>query len=166
MSDDDRKFQFKVGDDVTEMTLADIADFDMDGVEEYRGGGVWPAGKFTFEVMGFELTTAGEGENEKPLLQNTLKCVGVTSVVDSTINGDDLIDKENWNNFFMNDPEKGLGNQKAFWADIGLKASGKLHELGDASCGLKFDCEVYHVADKNDKERKYQRFRGITPHVG
>lgn len=136
------------------VSLADLAGIDMADVAEVRGS-TFPAGGFQFMVEEAKLAVIGQGDKQKAGIQFKFVCRDVISLIDASKDAESIIGKFHVETCFLTDPTEGLGHAKAFMADSGYKAAGKLGEILNGFVGHEFRCRITNNADKNDKDIIY-----------
>ena len=147
-----------------EVSLADIANIDMDTVEEFRFENR-PAGMYHMKVTDAKITALGK---EKPAPAVVVECEVQNCL--SLVDGSDTqaqIGKTHRETFFMKDGD-GIGRLKAFLTDTGFQGTGSLKDILDAFHGHEFDGIIKHKTDKNDTDRVYVNFAQgkVKPHAG
>lgn len=165
MNEDDLSKMLDMG-EAGEVSLADLANINMDEVEEVRFQ-ILPKMSGIFEITKMELTvrnTANSGE--KPVLAGEFKVLEVISCLDDDIDEASLPGREHRQAWFIGvgdspDPVKDIGRWKAFLADAGFQSAGqKLNAICDACVGHQFISAINHRKDPNDKDKTYASFDG------
>lgn len=136
-----------------QVTLADLAGIDLEGIEERRQL-VFPVGSYMWEVI---------ADPEPPMLANlkgkgavsfSLKCTNVIDVKDpkEAPNGNPmaLIGRNHRETFFLTTMES-LGYLKAFMVDIGGQGKGALSALLLSTVGIQFSAPIVHRPNADDK---------------
>lgn len=148
-----------------EVSLADIANLDMDGVVEVRFE-VFPKGGYAWKGIAGKIETTGEGDNKKALISFESECFQVYGTEDG-IDPESLVGKKHREAFFLSGDKalENLGRAKAYMSDTGFKGSGTLQELLDGWGGTQFKAKIKHRKDKNDEDRIYVNQTKIEPFV-
>lgn len=156
--------------DVDIMALAEI---DISGIEENRGGEAAPEGVADWRGMSAAFATAEVEDKEKnsptfgqkvtrPVIDFVAEAIGYHNVKDRSLDIASLAGTQHRERFFIKDLEKDLGRVKAFMVDIGMTGAGRLQDLLDSFTGYEFSCAVKHRKDKNDTSRVYANFDAKT----
>jgi hypothetical protein len=144
------------------VTLADLANLDMENVTEKRGAGPFPRGKFVFEVAEGKLDTFdGEIDGIKkkiPCAKLSLSVHSIIAVLDpekDTEEGHKAIKERKFPLFIGIKKLEDTGRVKALMVDAGYKGVGKLQVLLDGFKGTRFIGEVKHKKNKDDPDNPY-----------
>lgn len=143
------------------VSLADLAGFDLGGVQELRGS-LTPIGTFRLMVKSavLAMVTTKDGPSAGVVFEFIIKEVLAVVPPEGMDNfeEDSLIGTEHRHTFFIREA-KDLGRVKAFLIDIGYQGVGQLQDLLQGSVDHEFIGSIRHTADKNDKERKFANLR-------
>jgi hypothetical protein len=154
----------KLGDD--EISLADLAGFDMSNVEAKRFENL-PEGHFQFEIVSDplpDLKKITSAKGDKAIVVIGCKVLNVTALNNpaDAPNGDatGLIGKVHNENAILNSADS-LGYLMATLQDLQAQ-NGPLRQMLHGLAGTKFDAFIKHRADPNDSDKKYASLRKIT----
>jgi len=139
-----------------EVTLADIANIDMNEVEAFEGGfEPTPKGVFTFDVKDAGLDTI----NGKAVIFFETEIAEVHALVDEDVDPEKLIGWKHKETIFVGDLAKSVGQAKAIMQNAGYVAQGNLETLLDGFCGMQFIAPIGWRKDKNDTDRVYSNIK-------
>lgn len=154
-----------VGED--KVSLTDLANFDMSDVEEMRISG-FPSGHFRWRILGGEdrpaLLPIDTKKGRKPGVKIKCECLEVMNLqpdpkVEVQPDPISLIGKTHIETFFIGDPEgKGLGFLKAFMADVGIEAVGRLDDLLLAMVDKEFTAPIKNKPNPDDEDMRRINF--------
>lgn len=134
-------------DAMEEVSLQDLAGFDLSGVEEYRQMGT-PAGKYLFKITDAELSTY-EIEDKKlgrkvprAAIKVEMEVVNCFALVKDDLSEEALIGHKHPELFFIRDAMKSLGEFVAFVHDMGIETSGSINDVLNNIHGHEFIAAV------------------------
>lgn len=150
-----------------------LAEIDITGIEENRGGEAAPEGVADWKGVSAGFATAEVEDKEKqsptfgqqvtrPVIDFVAEAIGYHNVKDRSLDIASLTGTQHRERFFIKDLEKDLGRVKAFMVDIGMQGAGRLQDLLDSFTGYEFSCAIKHRKDKNDTSRVYANFDAKT----
>lgn len=149
------------------VSVADIANISMDGIDEVRQTR-FPKGIFLWKVhKDSALTTrmAKDKETQKDvnraIINIVCECVGVQAFADPSAEDarpEKWIGKNYFENFWLKpeDPQEAIGQFKAFAADIGVSGAGySLQTLIDACKDMVFIAKIVHRRNQDDEDNPF-----------
>ena len=145
-----------------EVSLADIANIDMNEVEAFEGGfEPTPKGVYQFLVKDAGLDTI----NDKAVIFFELEVEQVLALADDDKDPESLVGWKHKETIFVGDLAKSVGQAKAIMQNAGYVAQGNLETLLDGFCGMSFIAPIGWRKDKNDTDRVYSNIKvgKITP---
>lgn len=145
-----------------DVSLADIANIDMNEVEAFEGGfEPTPKGVFTFDVKDAGLETI----NDKAVIYFETEIAEVHALADDDADPEKLIGWKHKETIFVGDLAKSVGQAKAIMQNAGYEGTGTLEQLLDGFVGSSFIAPTKHRRDKNDADRIYSNIvvGKITP---
>jgi hypothetical protein len=161
-------FKAKAGSDEVELSLTDLANMDMDSVQEVHSSGGLPQGNYLFESQGGKLELLEINDAKRAVMKFTLKVLQVGALAKSkwvdvpapntaefSEFSETLLGKEYTESFFINDVMQDAGRIKAFLSLTGFKGSGSLQEVCAAHAGTRFMAPIKHSKNKNDDDKWY-----------
>lgn len=162
MDDEDLQKTFDIGGGDETVSLAQIANLDMEDVEEVRWSNL-PKMSGVFEIVKMELTSRNTKQGDRPVLAGTFKVLEVFSCLDDDVTPESLIEREHRQAWFIGvgdppDPVKDIGRWKAFLVDTGYQATGQINAICDACAGHRFIGVIKQRPDKDDKDIIYSQF--------
>lgn len=151
----------EVGDET--VSLADIANLDMDGVQEVRFmplpkmGGVFKCTSMKLDVR----DTKKQGK--KPVISATFEVAGVDYCLDDEIDAESLLGRKHSEAWYLGvgDPPnlvEDIGRWKAFLTDSGFIVVGNTNQICDAFVGHVFKAVIQQRKDPNDSDVIYSSF--------
>ncbi len=146
------------------LSLADLADLNVDDIEEVRFVNL-PAGVYGWEVKESELKEYEKDGVRKFKAEIELEIVEVKAILDSAVDKDSLIGKRHTERMVVDptaeeeDVKKAIGRIRAFVADIGLPNTGALGALVTSMVGHQFHGKIVKQKDRDDKTIEYARLR-------
>lgn len=148
-----------MSDDLNMMSLADLANIDVSGVDAVRYVQL-PAGIFVFEVTDAKMLEGQNDDGDKRFNSDfTLTIREVKSVLESGVDKDSLIGKTHTERQYIT-PAKGqeettkaIGRVRAFVEDSGGTWSGNIVESVQNTKGNVFTGKLVHQKDRNDPSR-------------
>lgn len=140
--------------DGQQVSLADIAGINMDDVAEVRST-VTAAGAMQFKVKEMKLDTVDTQKGTKAVVNVALEITNVITLLDDTLNAEDIIGKTHNETFWITNPVDDIGRVKAFMTDSGFQGSGTLQELMEGFTDHEFLGVIKHKRDKNDADKIY-----------
>lgn len=153
-----------------ELSLADLANVDLEGIAEKRSGGLG-AGIFTFEVVGINMGSftiddddSETGEREVAAIQIPLKVREVHALKDREIDPASLIGEKHMHQIPIFQ-EDSLGFYVAFLNDIGYVGEKKINVAKTQAVGTCFKAPIQRIRKKNDRDTTFARLddRKIKP---
>lgn len=151
-------------------SLADLADIDLEGIEEVRFED-FPKGVYEFEVSTADLASDAKDGEPRYKIEFTLKVLEMLSSIEPGVDLEKWKDKTHTERFFVypkrpeEDAAKAIGRVKAFLIDMGLdlvKDEAGKTKLGDSvrnAKGHSFRARIERQQDRNDPNRSYARLR-------
>ena len=150
--------------DNVDLSLAALADLEMDNVEEVRFEAL-PIGTYGFEIGEPECNDEeGPDGGNRVRIQIPMKIVEVKAVVSPKVDKEALIDRQHTERFFIkdSDPMRDLGRFKSFVVDIGGNWTGTFKDIVASLEGHTFYASTRQQKDKTDKSIVYTRLK-LTP---
>lgn len=151
-------------------SLADLADIDLEGIEEVRFED-FPKGVYDWEVNAADLASDAKDGEPRYKIEFELKVLEMLSSIEPGVDLEKWAGKTHTERFFVypkrpeEDAAKAIGRVKAFLIDMGLDLvkgeDGKV-KLGDSvrnAKGHNFRARLERQADRNDPSRSYARLR-------
>jgi hypothetical protein len=151
-------------DDNGGLSLADLADLNVDDIEEVRFIDL-PAGIFGWEIKESELKEYEKDGVRKFKAEIEMQIVEVKAVLDSSVDKEALVGKRHTERLIVDptaeeeDVKKAIGRIRAFVADVGLPNTGSLGSIVSSLVGHQFHGKIVKQKDKDDKTREYARLR-------
>ena len=147
-------------------SLADLADIDLEGIEEVRFESL-PKGTYDWEVTDATLVSDAKDGEPRYKIQFDLKILEMLSSLEPGVDLEKMAGKTHTERFFIypkkseEDAAKAVGRVKAFLVDMGLElAEGS--KFGDSvrnAKGHTFRARIEKQKDRNDASIEYARLR-------
>ena len=150
-----------VGDET--VSLADIANLDMEGVAEVRFSPL-PKMIGVFKCTSMKLDVRDtKKQGKKPVIAATFEVVGVNACFDDEIEPESLIGRKHSEAWYLGvgDPPnlvEDIGRWKAFLADSGFTVVGNTNQICEAVVDHIFVATIQHRKDPNDSDVTYSSF--------
>jgi hypothetical protein len=151
-------------------SLAELADIDLEGIEEVRFESL-PKGVYEFEVTRAELASDAKDGEVRYKVEFELKILEMLSSIEPGVDLDKQAGKLHTERYFVypnrteEEAAKAIGRVKAFLLDMGLDLkkndAGKV-QFGDAvrdAKGHTFRARIEKQKDRNDPSVEYARLR-------
>ncbi len=138
-----------------EVSLAELAELDITGVEASFGGfAIAPPSTSLWKVNSMALETMGE----YTVVQAVLEVEKCYAILDKTgeYDTESYIGQTFNLNFFLKELPKDVGQVVGFLQKIGMQTGGKLDALFDQAVGQSFVGKVTHSKNKDDPDKPYQ----------
>jgi hypothetical protein len=145
-------------------SLADLADIDLDGIEEVRYENL-PKGTYEFEITKATLTTDAKDGEARYKAEFEITVVEMLSSLEPGVDLEAQAKKTLTERFFIypkrseEEAGKAIGRIKAFLADTGANTSGKIGALVADSKGTQFRGRIDHKPDRTDPNTVYARLK-------
>ena len=161
----------KMGDDVGDVSLLDLMNFDVTEMEAVRGMPLAPEGIYEWRVTGAEIGAMEVHDKEqdakvsRATVTFKLEAISCRHAKAPEVDPNSLIGTNFQHRIFIKEFARDIGRVKAFLEDIGMNASGNLQTLLEMAQGMEFVAGIKHTKDKNDKDKVYANLdeRSITP---
>lgn len=146
--------------DEVEMSLADIADFDVSDVQELRSESL-PAGAYVFEVKSADLTEDVHEEKGKRFIASfKLEVLECQSVLKRGVDKESLVGKTHTERRYITlsgKPQDDIGYLRTFIKDLGGNNEGKLGDIIAGTVGLTVAAKITEARNKNDPSKPFAR---------
>ena len=149
--------------DLDTMSLADLADIDVSGIEEVRFETL-PLGIYVFEITEADMHEGTNSEGDKRFhAEVTMKIIEVKTVLEPGVDKDAQVGRTYTEKLFLTPGDekekvmKAMGRIKAFVVDCGGEWQAGIIDNVRNLKGLTFTGKIKHRSDKEDKSIKYAR---------
>lgn len=161
----------KMDDDVGDVSLLELMNFDITDMEAVRGMPLVPEGVYEWRITGAEIGSMEVFDKEldakvsRATVSFKLEALACRQVKDPELDPAALNSIGFMHRIFIKDFKRDIGRVKAFLEDIGMNAGGSLQTLLEMAQGMEFVAAIKHTRDKNDKDKMYANLddRTISP---